>query len=217
MWAGTMTHRSSRCKGLVVPCIRCESERTRRDGHTRLGGQRWWCCDCGRRFTARSSSAFSQHGFPDDVIAVAVRHSVRSRLSYADGVRGSRSAASLFIAARSSAGCSACSCCLGKRRVRTDDPWEQHGGWMNEMSASLDGGPMSSGQSIRTARSSMPPSQSGATPWRHRPSSSVLSTRPALRPSGWLATQPRGIRWRCATSCHSVAPDLSVGEQLAGA
>ncbi len=69
-----------------MPCIRCGSERTRRDGQTQLGGQRWRCNDCGRRFTARSTSAFSHHGFPDDVIAMAVRHSVRYRLSYADVV-----------------------------------------------------------------------------------------------------------------------------------
>ncbi len=67
-------------------CIRCGSEATRRDGQTRLGGQRWRCNACGRRFTARSSSAFAHHGFPDDVIALAVRHSVRYRLSYADVV-----------------------------------------------------------------------------------------------------------------------------------
>ena len=73
-------------KGLVMRCIRCESERTRKDGQTRLGGQRWRCNDCHRRFTARSTSAFSHHGFPDDVIALAVRWYVRYRLSYADVV-----------------------------------------------------------------------------------------------------------------------------------
>jgi transposase, IS6 family len=61
-------------------------ERTRRDGQTRLGGQRWRCNDCRRRFTARSTSAFSHHAFPDDVIALAVRWYVRYRLSYADVV-----------------------------------------------------------------------------------------------------------------------------------
>jgi transposase, IS6 family len=69
-----------------VECIRCGSERTRKDGETRLGGQRWRCNLCGRRFTARSTSAFSHHGFPDDVIALAVRWYVRYRLSYADVV-----------------------------------------------------------------------------------------------------------------------------------
>src|SRR5437868_15266090 len=67
-----------------MKCIRCASERTRKDGQTRLGGQRWRCNDCHRRFTARSSSAFSRHAFPDDVIALAVRWYVRYRLSYAD-------------------------------------------------------------------------------------------------------------------------------------
>ena len=73
-------------KGLVVQCIRCGSERTRKDGQTRLGGQRWRCNDCGRRFTARSASAFTNHDFPDDVIAVSVLWYVRYRLSYADVV-----------------------------------------------------------------------------------------------------------------------------------
>src|SRR5205823_5238665 len=70
--------------GLAVACVRCGSGATRRDGRTRLGGQRWRCATCRRRFTARSSSACSRHGFPDDVIALAVRWYVRYRLSYAD-------------------------------------------------------------------------------------------------------------------------------------
>jgi len=49
-----------------------------------LGGQRWRCDGCGRRFTARSASAFSGHRLPDDVIALAVRWYARFRLSYAD-------------------------------------------------------------------------------------------------------------------------------------
>jgi transposase, IS6 family len=69
-----------------VQCIRCGSGQTRKDGQTRLGGQRWRCNPCGRRFTARSTSAFTNHDFPDDVIALAVRWYVRYRLSYADVV-----------------------------------------------------------------------------------------------------------------------------------
>jgi transposase, IS6 family len=65
-------------------CIRCGGGRTRRDGQTRLGGQRWRCNECHRRFTARSASAFSGRGFADDMIALAVRWYVRYRLSYAD-------------------------------------------------------------------------------------------------------------------------------------
>lgn len=67
-------------------CIRCGSKQTRRDGQTKLGGQRWRCNVCSRRFTARSTSAFSGHDFPDDIIALAVRWYVRYRLSYADVV-----------------------------------------------------------------------------------------------------------------------------------
>jgi IS6 family transposase len=65
-------------------CVRCGHWPTRRDGHTRLGGQRWRCANCGRRFTSRSASAFSGHCFPTDVIALAVRWYARFRLSYAD-------------------------------------------------------------------------------------------------------------------------------------
>ncbi len=67
-------------------CMRCGREQTRRDGPTRLGGQRWRCTACRRRFTARSTSAFAHHGFRDEVIALAVRWYVRYRLSYTDGV-----------------------------------------------------------------------------------------------------------------------------------
>src|SRR5215211_1105410 len=73
-------------KQLIMTCIRCGSDTTRRDGQTRLGGQRWRCNACRRRFTARSTSAFCNHGFPDDVIALAVRWYVRYRLSCADVV-----------------------------------------------------------------------------------------------------------------------------------
>jgi transposase, IS6 family len=67
-----------------MQCIRCGSRTIRRDGQTRLGGQRWRCNRCRRRFTARSASAFSRRGFADEVIALAVRWYVRYRLSYAD-------------------------------------------------------------------------------------------------------------------------------------
>jgi transposase-like protein len=65
-------------------CVRGGGRTTRRDGQTRLGGQRWRCDDSRRRFTARSTSAFSGRRFPDDVIALAVRWYARYRLSYAD-------------------------------------------------------------------------------------------------------------------------------------
>jgi transposase-like protein len=73
-------------KALTMKSIRCESERTRKDVQTRLGGQRWRCNACRRRFTARSTSAFLHHVFPDDIIALAIRWYVRYRLSYADVV-----------------------------------------------------------------------------------------------------------------------------------
>ena len=67
-----------------MACVRCGNKAPRRDGHTRLGGQRWRCDRCRRRFTARSTSAFSGHRLPDEVIALAVRWYARCRLSYAD-------------------------------------------------------------------------------------------------------------------------------------
>ena len=65
-------------------CPRCSSERVTKDGTTQLGGQRFRCSRCARRFTRRSSSAFSGRAFPDDIIALAVRWYVRYRLSYAE-------------------------------------------------------------------------------------------------------------------------------------
>ena len=38
--------------------------------------------------------------------------------------------------------------------MRTDDQWVPSGVWMNGMDASMDGGPMSSGQAIKAARHS---------------------------------------------------------------
>ena len=65
-------------------CPRCMSVIVTKDGTTELGGQRFRCAQCGRRFTRRSSSAFSGRAFPDDIIALAVRWYVRYRLSYAE-------------------------------------------------------------------------------------------------------------------------------------
>jgi hypothetical protein len=67
-----------------MSCPRCLSAIVTRDGTTHLGGQRFRCGHCGRRFTRRSDSAFSCRAFPDDVIALAVRWYVRYRLSYAE-------------------------------------------------------------------------------------------------------------------------------------
>jgi transposase-like protein len=67
-----------------MPCPRCNSEVVMKDGTTQLGGQRFRCSRCARRFTRRSISAFSRRAFPDDVIALAIRWYVRYRLSYAE-------------------------------------------------------------------------------------------------------------------------------------
>ena len=65
-------------------CPRCASTDMTKDGTTQLGGQRFRCSRCGRRFTRRSNPAFTGRAFPDDVIALAVRWYVRYRLSYAE-------------------------------------------------------------------------------------------------------------------------------------
>src|SRR4030081_355969 len=67
-----------------MPCPRCNSEVVMKDGTTQLGGQRFRCSRCARRFTRPSDSAFPCREFPDDVIALAVRWYVRYRLSYAE-------------------------------------------------------------------------------------------------------------------------------------
>jgi transposase, IS6 family len=67
-----------------MSCPRCNSEVVTKDGNTQLGGQRFHCSRCYRRFTRRSSSAFSGRTFADDIIVLAVRWYVRYRLSYVE-------------------------------------------------------------------------------------------------------------------------------------
>jgi transposase, IS6 family len=67
-----------------MACPRCKSVIVTKDGNTQLGDQRFRCGQCGRRFTRRSSSAFTGRAFPDDIIALAVRWYIRYRLSYAE-------------------------------------------------------------------------------------------------------------------------------------
>jgi transposase-like protein len=55
-----------------------------KDGSTPLGGRRFRCSHCGRRFTGRSSSAFSGRALADDIIALALRWYLGYRLSYAE-------------------------------------------------------------------------------------------------------------------------------------
>jgi transposase-like protein len=67
-----------------MSCPRCSSLAVTKDGTTQLGEQRFRCRHCARRFTRRSTSAFSGRAFQDDIIALAVRWYVRYRLSYAE-------------------------------------------------------------------------------------------------------------------------------------
>ncbi len=67
-----------------MQCDRCGGEQFKKAGRDRQGRQISQCGACGRRLTARSSSAFSGYRFPDDIIALAVRWYLRFRLPYAD-------------------------------------------------------------------------------------------------------------------------------------
>src|SRR5260370_27182086 len=69
---------------MSMSCPRCSAESVTKDGTTQLGGQRFRCSRCSRRFTRRSTSAFSGRAFGDDIIALTVRWYVRYRLSYAE-------------------------------------------------------------------------------------------------------------------------------------
>jgi len=65
-----------------MQCNRCGGEEFTKAGRDRQARQLFRCRACGRRLTARSSSAFSGYRFPDDVIALAVRWYLRFRLPY---------------------------------------------------------------------------------------------------------------------------------------
>src|SRR5262245_32019638 len=65
-------------------CDRCAGERFTKAGRDRSRRQLYRCRGCGRRLTARSTSAFRGYRFPDGVIALAVRWYLRFRLSYAE-------------------------------------------------------------------------------------------------------------------------------------
>ncbi len=65
-------------------CPWCSSGSVTKDGTTPLGGQRFRSIRCARRFTRRSSSAFSGSALADDIIVLPVRWYVRYRLSYAE-------------------------------------------------------------------------------------------------------------------------------------
>jgi transposase-like protein len=65
-------------------CDRCGGERFTKAGRDRQGCQLHGCAGCGRRLTARSTSAFRGHRFPGEIIAVAVRWYLRLRRSHAD-------------------------------------------------------------------------------------------------------------------------------------
>lgn len=69
-----------------MQCDRCAGDQFTKAGRDRQRRQLYPCRACGRRITTRSGSAFRGYRFPDEVIALAVRYSLRSRLSYQDVV-----------------------------------------------------------------------------------------------------------------------------------
>ncbi len=69
-----------------MQCDRCAGESCTKAGRDRQGRQLYRCTGCGRHMTTRSRSVFRGYCFPDMVITLAVRHSLRFRLSYADVV-----------------------------------------------------------------------------------------------------------------------------------
>ena len=110
-------------------CVRCAGEATRRDGRTRLGGQRWRCNECCGRFTSRSKSAFSRHHFADDLIALAVRWYVRYRHSYADVVEWLAERGVLVDRTTIYRWAQRFLPHFGKPPVRIAKPWVAGGGW----------------------------------------------------------------------------------------
>ena len=67
-----------------MQCDRCSGKQFTKAGRDRYERQLYRCHSCSRRMTERSSSAFSGYRFPNEVISLAVRWYLLSKLSYAD-------------------------------------------------------------------------------------------------------------------------------------
>ncbi len=180
-----------------MSCIRGGREAIRKDGHTRLGGQRWRCNDCRRRCTACSTSVLAAR-LPrrGDRRGRAPRRPLSSQLCGC-GCVVRRARSRRGSQARCTGGCSASSRDFNKPPVSIARQSARHGGSMTRRSASRATGPMCIVLSISTGRSSMPTSRSGATPRRHKPSLNMPSMRRAARRCGWSPTKRSGIRRRC--------------------
>ena len=59
--------------GGKLTCPHCSSTRTHKDGRDRAKNQRHRCSACRRSFTDRTSTPFTKHRWPQDVIVMAVR------------------------------------------------------------------------------------------------------------------------------------------------
>jgi phage FluMu protein Com len=77
-----------------MACPRCKSVIVTKDGTTQLGGQRFRCSGCGRRFTRRSSSAHLGRYVPNRRAVAALTHLVRGHVRKASPNAGTRSSMS---------------------------------------------------------------------------------------------------------------------------
>ena len=65
-------------------CPHCSNAKTHKDGRDRAKTQRYRCSLCGRSFTDRTDTPFTNHRWPPDVIVMAVRWYFSYRLSAAN-------------------------------------------------------------------------------------------------------------------------------------
>jgi hypothetical protein len=142
-----------------MSCVRCNSEDVTKDGTTSLGGQRFCCGNCGRRFTRRSNSAFSRRAFADDIIVLAVRCMCDTDSATRKSVSGWPSAAFWWTRAPSSVGCNASYRCLARWLASIVSRSVPTGGWTRRTLASAAVGITSIAPSMGVVRSSMPTSR----------------------------------------------------------
>ncbi len=176
-----------------MSCPRCSSVIVTKDGTTELGGQRFRCSPCGRRFTRRSSSAFSGRGSPTTPSPWRCAGTCATGSFTPKSVNGSRSAASSSIRAPSTAGSNA-SCRFSRTRlagiVSRSVPI---GVWTRPTPAFADAGTTSIVRSTETVRSSMPTYRRRETWPRHVCSSSGPSRPVERRHVGSSPTRPPPI------------------------
>jgi hypothetical protein len=125
-----------------MSCPRCNSEAMTKDGTTQLGGQRFSCNHRHRRFTRRSTSAFSGRpsrmtSSPSPSAGICATVSVTPK-----SVNGWPSVASWSIRAPSIVGCNAICHCLARQLESIEYLWGRTGEWTKPTLGS-DTGPLS--------------------------------------------------------------------------